>query len=371
MYRLSRIGWCLLGTILTLAMPVWVQAQVSAEAFAREVERVLAEEKPYACHERLSKGPVHVPRRNIEARKEPNELALPDHGWKIVWKQGGSPVLQGAVRDFQDYLDKSMQVRVAIEGRDSLEGWQDLRQSVGVGTRDQMPGAGAALKGPKDYEIVVTPERVIVCGYDERGAMYGLYNLEARMNLREGPFLPANLTTVRHSLYDVRMVLSWMGWMEWPDQLLSHLAHDGFDGIFASVYANPNGDRTTAETSTDFYARLLYRVRRQNPARVRDLIKRASRFGIKVYTPIIYQYLGTPESEEGLRRLVRDIVKEFPDIQGYILLTEGFWYKKWGGAHGASKEYVQDWAQQWSKAVGIVADECHRVNPAIEVLPWE
>ena len=81
------------------------------------------------------------------------------------------------------------------------------------------------------------------------------------------------------------MVQSWMGWMELPDPLLSHLAHDGFDAIFASAYANPNGDRTTAETSTDFYARLLFRMRRQDPARMRDLINRAARFGIKVYAP--------------------------------------------------------------------------------------
>ena len=159
--------------------------------------------------------------------------------------------------------------------------------------------------------------------------------------------------------------------MEFPDSVLAHLAHDGFDGIFASTLANPNGDRTTAETSTEFYARILFRIRHQDPARMRDLINRASRFGIKVYTPIIYQYLGTPESEAGLRQLVRDIVKEFPDIQGYVLLTEGFWYKQWGGGHGASQEYMQDWAQNWSRAVGIVAEECHQVNPAIEILPWE
>jgi len=201
--------------------------------------------------------------------------------------------------------------------------------------------------------------------------MYGLYNLEARMNLREGPFLPADLKTVRHSLYDVRMVMSWMGWMEWPDALLSHLAHDGFDGIFASAYANPNGDRSTAESSTDFYARLMYRIRRQDPARVRDLVRRASRFGIKVYAPIIYQYQGTPESEADLRRLVGDLVKQFPDIRGYILLTEGFWYKKWGGGHGTGREYLEDWARNWSRAVGIVAEECHRVNGTIEILPWE
>ena len=159
--------------------------------------------------------------------------------------------------------------------------------------------------------------------------------------------------------------------MEWPDQLLSHLAHDGFDAIYASVYANPNGDRTTVENSTDHFARALFGTRRQNPAKMRDLINRASRFGIKVYAPIIYQYVGTPESEAGLRKLVRDNVKEFPDIQGYVLLTEGFWYKKWGAFHGGGKERVQEWARNWARAVAIVAEECHRVNPAIEVLPWE
>jgi len=355
----------------SLYSPELVQAQTTTEVFALEVERVLPQEELYDYHKRLSQGPVHVPRRDPEARPRNGELAVPERGWKLVWNQRSSPILQNAVRDFQDYLDKSMRVQLEAEEKESLEGWQSLSQCILVGTRDQLPKCGTALKGPKDYEILATPQRLTVCGYDERGAMYGLYNLEARMNLREAPFLPADLKTVRHSLYSCRMVHSWMGWMEFPDSLLSHLAHDGFDGIFASVYANPNGDRTTAESSTEFYARLLFRVRPQDPARMRDLINRAARFGIKVYTPIIYQYLGTPESEAGLRKLVRDIVKEFPDIHGYVLLTEGFWYMKWGGGHGADKSYVQDWARNWSRAVGIVAEECHRVNPVIEILPWE
>ncbi|MDD4871781.1 MAG: hypothetical protein PHR77_14585 [Kiritimatiellae bacterium] len=345
--------------------------KITDKAFAREVERVLPLEDIYSYHKRLSKDPVHVARRDFNARPLAGEMVLPEQGWKLVWNQRSTKVLQNAVQDFQDYLNKSMGVRVALDGRSSLEGRQSLGRCIVVGTREQLSGCGIELKAPKDYEIVVTPEQVTVCGYDERGAMFGLYNLEARMNLREAPFLPGKLKTVRHSLYDVRLVHSWMGWMEWPDSLLSHLAHDGFDGIYASASANPNNDRTTAESSTDFYARLLFKIRKQDPARMRDLINRAARFGIKVYTPIIYQYMGTPESEAGLRKLVRDIIKEFPDIQGYILLTEGFWYKKWGGGHGASKEYMEDWARNWSRAAAIVAEECHRVNPAIEILPWE
>ena len=351
--------------------PAQTQPGITTQEFAREVESVLPEEAPYAYHQRLSQAPVHTLTRDPEVEAQPNELALPEQGWKLVWNKNSSVVLGNAVQDFQDYLMVSMGVTVTPDGRDSLEDWQDLSRCIIVGTRDQLPGCGTELSGPKDYALIAGQERLVVCGYDERGAMFGLYNMEARMDLRGGPFLPGDLKTVRHSLYDTRMVHSWMGWMEWPDPLFAHLVHDGFDGIFASCYANPNGDRTAAETATEFYGRMLFLTRGQDPGRMRNLIDRASRFGLKVYAPVIYQYLGTPESEKGLRLLMRDILKQFPDISGYILLTEGFWYKQWGGYHGASKETVQDWARNWSRAVAIVTEECHAVNPAIEVLPWE
>ncbi|MDD4107440.1 MAG: hypothetical protein PHH93_01840 [Prolixibacteraceae bacterium] len=344
--------------------------KTSSQIFAGEVEK-LPVEKLYDYHKKLSEDPVHIPVRDPEMKPDDNEMVIPDNGWKILCQEDSGIVMETAVSDFKDYLKVSQNVSVDTEIKSSLSDWKNYSGAIIAGTRDQLPGCGAELKKPKDYEIRVTDDKIVVCGFDEPGTMFGLYNLEARMNMREGPILPNNLESVRHSLYNTRMVLSWMGWMEFPDRLLSHLAHQGFDGIFASVYANPNGDRTTAENSTDFYARLLYNVRQQSPARIRDLINRATRFGIKVYTPVIWQYLGTKESEEGLRSLVRDIITEFPDIRGYVLLTEGFWYKKWGGGHGADKEYIEEWARNWCKAVSIVEDEVHKADPAIEVLPWE
>jgi hypothetical protein len=343
----------------------------SAEAIAAEVERVLPQEAAYDYHKKLSTSSVHIPVRDLNTRQTDGEMTIPDKGWKLIWIKGSSEILQNAVNDFSDYLRISQKINVEPDGRDSLADWNNITDGIVAGTREQLPGCGLTLKNPKDYEITISPGRIVVCGFDERGVMFGLYNLEARMNLREAPVLPSGLNTVRHSLYDTRMVLSWMGWMEWPDTVLSHLAHDGYDGIFASVYANPNGDRTTAEGSTEFYARLLFQVRRQEPARIHDLIKRAGKYGIKVYTPIIYQYLGTPESEAGLRRLVKEILKEFPGIKGYILLTEGFYYGEWRAGHSSDDNYMKNWARNWCKAVGIVEEECHKVNPSIEILPWE
>ncbi len=350
------------GVAPALLNPETIQGNVEgysfsfqASSFASEVAKLPAE-KIYDYHKYLTESPVHFWRRDKNSVPGKDEMSVADSGWKIVMQKSSGIVIENAVDDFADYLNKSHGINAGKESPDSLKNWKRLKNSVIVGTKDQLPGCGKELKGQKDYEIRVTPKQIVICGYDERGAMFGLYNLESRMNLREAPYLPKDLNITRHSLYDTRMVLSWMGWMEFPDRLLSHLAHDGFDGIYVGVYANPNGDRTIANSSTDFYARSVYGVRFQDPKRVKDVIDRAAKYGIKVYTPIIWQYMGTPENEAGLRKLVKDIVTMFPEIKGYVLLTEGFWYKEWLN-RGRDKEGMKEWARNWCAAVKIVEEE--------------
>ena len=58
----------------------------------------------------------------------------------------------------------------------------------------------------------------------------------------------------------------------------------------------------------------------------------------------------------------------FPEIHGYILLSEGFHYKSFGAVWSLDK---REWAKHWTRAVEVVTEECHRINPKIEILPWE
>ena len=245
------------GTVVSRAFPITGETGEKAipenqvryypdDGFIEEIERLPVEE-PYEYHQYLSTAPVHIHRRDSGARLERNEMSEPDEGWSIVWDPESSDVLKLAVYDFQDYLITSQNVNVSV-AENRLKDWKHIRKGIIVGTVKQMPQLGTDLENEKDYVIQVSKDRIVVCGNAERGAMFGLYNLEARMNLREAPFLPLKLNSVRKSLYDTRMVLSWMGWMEFPDQLLSRLVHDGFDGIYASAYANPNGDVPPAET---------------------------------------------------------------------------------------------------------------------------
>lgn len=334
----------------------------TSDDFSAEAFRLLPLEEPYQHHKTLKEGPVHSLRRDANASATPAEIEIGAEGWKLLVPSQADSVLRTAAEDFRDYLDIAMKVRVEMESLSSLDGWRELDRAIVVGTARTLPGCGAALHGPKDYALEFSQELVVVCGFDERGAAQGLYNLESRMSLREGPFLQRDFQSTRRSLYRTRMVLNWLGWMEWPDAYLSRVAHAGYDAIYASIYANPNGAEGTAH---------YVMVRRQDPERMKDLLARASRYGISVYTPILYRFTGNRESEAGLRDLMRDILSRFPEIRGYVLLTEGFFYDEWFGAGGHGSVDLREWANNWCRAVAIVAEECHRVDPEIEVLPWE
>ncbi|MCL4855284.1 MAG: hypothetical protein KJZ78_28310, partial [Bryobacteraceae bacterium] len=350
--------FCLIA-VLFLQVPLLVCGQDTVAAFAEKAYAALPVEEPYTFHKELSEWREPL-RRDAAARPGGSEMPIGPAGWRLLVRGDSGLVLRTAAEEFSEYLERSMQVKIALERPASLAEWNNERNAIIAGTREQLPGCGESLKGPKDYRIAVSPERVIVCGYDERGAMYGLFDIERRMNLREAPFLDRALDTTRHSLFKARMVLSGQ---EWPDRYLALLARYGFDSIFASVYVNPNG----VPGPPPYWDRM----KKQDPQRVHDLIRRAARSGIDLYCPIIYLYTGEPENEAGLRKLVRDIVTEFPQIRGYILLTEGFFYKSFFGAGGQGNIDLRDWVRHWARGVAIVSEECRKLNPAIEVLPWE
>jgi hypothetical protein len=349
-------GWLLCAGILAAQQAPVTSAQFAAKAYA-----ALPVEAPYTFHKDLSNWQEPL-RRDPAARPGSDELEIRS-GWSLVISSNAAEPLATAAAQFRDYLERSMQVHVNLVPETSLAGWKDVKNTVIAGTRADMPGCGTALTARKDYQIIVAPSSIAVCGFDDRSAMHGLYNLEARMNLREGPYFPARLNTVRHSLYKARMTLSGLGWMEWPDSYLAMLARYGFDSIYASVYVNPNG----VNGPPPYWDRM----KKQDPARVHDLIRRAARYGIDLYCPIVYLYTGEPANEAGLRKLVRDIVTEFPEIRGYVLLTEGFFYKNWFGAGGQGKTDLREWLRHWADGVRIVSEETRKLNPAIEVLPWE
>lgn len=160
-----------------------VRHRYPSSFFTTEVEQ-LPEERLYDHHKYLSSTPVHIKRRDNNLVKKNDEMELPHSGWKISWIKGNSIIIDNTVEDFRDYLSVSQDVEVEAVSVNSLNNWKALEKTIIVGTKEQILDCGQELKGPKDYEIKVTRNNIVVCGFDERGAMFGLYNLEARMNMR-------------------------------------------------------------------------------------------------------------------------------------------------------------------------------------------
>tara|TARA_R110002096_G_scaffold55607_9_gene142505 strand:- start:246 stop:2579 length:2334 start_codon:yes stop_codon:yes gene_type:complete len=345
-----------------LTLPASAQDGPSAASFLAEAQKVLPEEKPYDYHKALAKGPVHTLLRDAAAKAADNELAVDGNGWTLLTVEGAGPAVTFAVGDMQEFMKASMGVEIEVEWVSSFADSDDRKKVILAGTKAQFPGFDAEFKTGKDYAIRVTGDRIVVCGEGERGVMFGLFDLESRMGLRGGPFLANDLDTVRHSLYQNRMAISWLGWMQWPDALLSHIAHDGFDAIFTSVYANPNGLKGPPHYDI---------IREQTPERLNDVIDRAHAHGLKVYTPMLFANTREEQNKQELREHVRDIVTKFPGIKGYVLLTEGFYYEKFFGAGGHGKQNLNEWAEYWTDAVKIVTEEAHKIDPDIEILPWE
>jgi len=335
------------------------EEQIRQQQFDAIAFRALPVEQPYAFAKFLAQGKdSELGYRDNKAVPASGEFEIPLDGWSLLINADAGTPLREAARSLQLFLRNNMNVHLGIKEGTSGPSFRGLSRTIVAGSRSQVSGCSTDLDGPKDYQIAVKPELIVVCGYDEAGAMYGLYNLEERFSLRDAPFLPRGLNTVRHSLYTARMTLSGLGWMEWPDNYLAMLARYGFDSIYAAPYANPDGTVAPGTYSE---------MRRVDPTAIHDLIKRAGRYGIKLYCPILYDYTGTPESAAGLRKLVRHIVRTFPEIRGYVLLTEGFYAGEptWDSMNSAQ------WIRKWADGVKIVTDESHAINPSIEVLPWD
>jgi len=361
--RTLRPIWMCLGFLLCPGITSAADDPVSSKQFEAQALPALEVEESYDFLKQHADG-LPPRSRDPDARPGADEIEIGE-GWSIVIPANASTPLVTAAEELQRYLKNAMRVVAEVKRSEDFGDWRDHQKTIVAAPRDRLPGIGGALKGSKDYQIAVADQTIAVCGFDDRGAMYGLYNLIMRFSLREAPFLPKNLNTVRHSLYQARMTLSGLGWMEWPDRYLATLPLYGFDAIHCSIYRNPNNAPGVEPHWSDST------MRKHPPGAMKDLIARAGRFGVDIYAPLLYHYTGEPENVEGLRKLVRDVVTEFPEIRGYVLLTEGFYYKKWFGAGGQGDEDLRAWAREWAKAVGIAAEEAHKINPKIEILPWE
>src|SRR5258708_38099194 len=162
----SNLGRSFVSCVLVFAVTSALRAQetrVPAAEFAAQAYASLPVEETFAFHKALSEW-REPPRRMPAARPGPREMTIAEQGWGLVVPSGSGPVLQHAAEEFREYLDRSMQVRVALRTTDSLADWASLKNAIVAGPRGKKPGGGSGRRGETSYQNIHTPGGMAACG---------------------------------------------------------------------------------------------------------------------------------------------------------------------------------------------------------------
>ncbi|MDF2720848.1 MAG: hypothetical protein K0Q59_523 [Paenibacillus sp.] len=260
-------------------------------------------ERHYEFRSRLEV--VHKPnRRDAQLQPDASEYAI-DGSWRIVVSDKANPLVLNVAKDLQDYFFTSMNVSLLLEKT------ADISAAAGQGSqvivlaeKAELPDFGSALSKPRSYRIAAGDERIVVCGFDDRGTGQGSYYLEDLMNLREAPFLKQQ-DIVRESIFSPRMIHSGWGLDVYPDAHLNAMAHAGIDAILVFV----KGIDETPFGYMDF----------------NYIIDRANHFGLDVY---MYSYLKSkkhPEDPDALdyyESTYGHIMSHYPRFKGIVFVGE-------------------------------------------------
>ncbi len=208
----------------------------------------LQKERRYQFRERMRK--IHKENiRDFSLVPNEDELVLGNRIFISLPKSCGE-VIRTAAMDFCDFLRVSMGITafVSEEERDA---------DIALELSDDL-GEFACYKG---YRINAD-DKITITGFDERGVMQALYNLEDIFGRRRAPYIKKD-TYMRKPMYAPMMVHSGFGLDDYPDEHLLRIAHEGRDTILIFV----KDLHTISKSFLDF----------------NNLIDRARKYGIDVY----------------------------------------------------------------------------------------
>ena len=230
----------------------------------------------------------HKPgRRDPERKAAENEVML-SSDWKIGFSGSEESIAAIAARDFQDYLEKSMGVPLALVRED--------------GSRTIWIETDTAVK--EGFTVSVAKDHIRLAAAEDKMTFRGTIHLEDLMNLEEAPVLPLG-EMVRRPLYTTRIVHSGTGLDAYPDQELLALLHAGYDTIDLFLV---DIDRN----------RLGY-------CDFNDIIERAARYGIAT---VFHNYIQTrihPDEEGAQARfdaVYGDLIRRYPKVASINLCGE-------------------------------------------------
>jgi len=309
--------------------------------------------------------------RDPGRKPRPNEVAI-DAAWSILAPAANSEVVGTAVDDLKRFLARAMGIRVAVERADMSAEVLKREKVILVGDRLSLPSMSAGVQGTESYRVRVEPDRILLCGADDRGAMRAVYYLEDKMRLALGPYLERGDVT-RTCLLTPRITQrvgpynSFLTELSQPtiytDGFLWRISHQGFNALNvygnleeltkeSKVFPELNDVRIPRRSGQEIFPEVLDgRAAARRYQRLRDLVGRAKRFGIDVYLYYATNYhhpvpewfykkhpdcrgfswgnsmcTSNPEVLRYLDETTRHVFRGVPGLKGLVIIfdSEGF-----------------------------------------------
>lgn len=325
----------------------------------------MVKERNYDFRKRLLK--VHKPdRRDYNIEPGSNEIAI-DDTWDIIIPKDASRVILNVARDLEDYLFISMGVAIRLRKSEDIsrECYKGTNKVVLL-TREDNRSLATGLDIPRSYRIICSDNRIILCGYDDRGTAQASYYLEDIMNFKCAPIVQ-EMDECRKPLFSPRMVHSGYGLDMYPDAHLNAIAHAGMDAILVfteDVDITPKG-------YLDF----------------NELIYRAQGYGIDVYAYSYLKSLKHPDdagAEEYYDSTYGRVFKKCPELKGVVLVgesvefpskdpnTTGKLRQESAGDILPSRKPSPGWwpCRDYPQWLNVVKKSIRRYNPEADIVFW-
>ena len=230
----------------------------------------------------------HKPgRRDLSRKAKKNEVMI-NGEWKIGCNAAEGSIAEIAVKDFQDYLFKSMDLSLPITREDGAKVlWVEISKKV-----------------KKGFVIEVTEDHVKVSAAEDKMTFCGTIHVEDIMNLEGAPVLELG-KIVRKPLYNVRTVHSGTGIDYFPDQELLGLLHAGYNSIDLFVEGIDRNHIGYCD--------------------INEIMGRAARFGITTSFLNYVQTFVHPDEEgaqEKFDKAYGELVKHYPLLESIGLCGE-------------------------------------------------
>jgi hypothetical protein len=241
-----------------------------------------------------------------------------------------------ASADFHQFMSVSMGVK-------SGAGSYRVRAKIG-------PPAKCPPDSSEAFHITIDATEATIVARDSAGIRRALFYLQDEMSIRRAPLIPIG-SIFRWAQIEDRIVRSpvapyrWLsGWeLEqdkdfYPDEYLNKIAHAGMNGIWVAGLFN----RMLASRALPELGPPVHRLER-----LQRLVKRAERYGIKVWLfcieprslppdhPVFLAHpkicgargqclcVSTPRVQEYLREMMRELFRTVPELAGIINIYNG------------------------------------------------